>query len=85
MERGLAGGKEDVLGRGESKNKDREANIKEAAKQAKAAEKQAKLEAEKAKEAAKQAKKEAKARKNNPLDELKRLAEEAKANQTETL
>lgn len=25
MERGLAGGKEDVLGRGESKNKDREA------------------------------------------------------------
>ena len=67
------------------KNKDREANIKEAAKQAKAAEKQAKLEAEKAKEAAKQAKKEAKARKNNPLDELKRLAEEAKANQTETL
>lgn len=67
------------------KNKDRESNIKEAAKQAKAAEKQAKLEAEKAKEAAKQAKKEAKARKNNPLDELKRLAEEAKAKQTETL
>lgn len=61
------------------KAKGKENSAKEAEKAAKAAERQAKLDAEKAKEAAKKAKKEARLTKGDPLQELKKLAEEAKA------